>query len=248
MIEIPRKVNKQKYIMMFFLILIFCTTFFIMYKYHVEGEKNLPFSITKLVVISSAKTEDLEVSENTYKANVIQKNDIYIAVEKNKEYSKEEAIKKIIFNNFKVIEQNKKGNVKFYRTSQSENSFAYTEEYEIKGSVEYKGAKETNLKLQDMTIANQGGLIELSIVIKELGKINYSEDDNIITDGTLLKRLQLTNEDVKCQISFDMIIELIGGNNFKTTVFLDLPTGDITTNGVDTEEKTDLSNLVFKRI
>ena len=100
-----KKRNKQKYIILFFLILVFCTTFFIMYKYHVEGEKNIPFNITKLVVVSSAKTEDIEINENTFEANVIQKNDIYLAIEKNKNYSKEDAIKKITFNKFKLIKR-----------------------------------------------------------------------------------------------------------------------------------------------
>ena len=98
MIEIPRKKSNQKYVILFFLILILFTTFFVMYKYYVEGEKNLPFNITKLVVVSSAKTEEIEINEDIFEANVIQKNDIYLAIEKNKDYSKEEAIKKITIN------------------------------------------------------------------------------------------------------------------------------------------------------
>ena len=179
--------------------------------------------------------------------NVIQKNDIYLAIEKNKNYSKEDAIKKITFNKFKLIKAGQKGTVKFYRTSLSDNSFEYIENYEIKDSIEYKGSKETNLKLENMTISNQGGLIELSAIINDLGKITYSENDNIITDGSLLNRLQLTSNDVKCQISFDMVMELTGGNTFKTTIFLELPAGDIVTEGVSTNE-IDLSKLVFKRI
>lgn len=245
MIDIQKR-NTKKYVILFFLILLFSTTFFIMYKYYVEGEKNLPFNITKLVVVSSAKTEDIEINENTYKANVIQKNDIYIAVEKNKNYSKEDAIKKITLNNFKIVEPGKIGKVKFYRTSLVENTFEYIENYEIKDSLEYIGAKETNLNLENMTISNQGGLIELSVILNDLGKIAYLEDDNVVTDGSLLNRLQLTNEDVKVKVSFDMIMELSGGNTFKTTITLELPTGDIVTEGVSTNE-IDVSKLVFKR-
>lgn len=242
-----QKKSKKKYIIIFFLILIFSTTFFIMYKYHVEGEKNLPFNITKLVVASSAKTEDLEVNENTYQANVIQKNDIYISIEKNKEYNKEEAIRKITFNNFKVIESGKTGTVHFYRTSQDANKFEYKPNYEIKESVLYTGSKETNLKAENMTIANQGGLLELSIMLNDLGKITYMENDNIVTDGSLLSKLDLTTDEIKCKISFDMIIELVRGNTYKTTISLELPNIDIITEGVATNE-IDLSKLVFKRI
>ncbi len=246
MIDIQKR-NTKKYIVIFFLILLFSTTFFIMYKYYVEGEKNLPFNITKLVVVSSAKTENIEINENTYEANVIQKNDIYIAIEKNKDYSKEDAIKKITLNNFKVVEQGKKGIVRFYRTPLEGNTFEYIENYEIKDSVEYKGSKETNLNLENMTIANQGGILELSVILNDLGKVTYLENDNVITDGRLLNRLQMTNEDVKVKISFDMTIELSGGNTFKTTIILDLPVGDIATEGVSTCE-LDLTKLVFKRV
>ncbi len=247
MIGIQKRKSNQKYIVALFLVLVFSTTFFIMYRYYVEGEKNLPFNITKLIVISSAKTEDIEINENTYEANVIQKNDIYLAIEKNKNYSKEDAIKKIIFNNFKIIEYGEKGILKFYRTSQGEKNFEYIENYELKNKVEYTGAKETNLKIENMTISNQGGLIELSVILDDLGKITYSENDDISADGRLLDRLQLTNEDVEIKVAFDMVMELTGGNTFKTTVFLDLPAGDIVTEGVSTEE-IDLSKLVFKRI
>lgn len=247
MIEIQRKKSKEKYVILFFLILIFCTTFFIMYKYHVEGEKNLPFNITKLLVISSAKTENIELNENIYEANVIQKNDLYIAIEKNKEYAKEDAIKKIIINNFKIVENSEKGTVKIYRPALGKNNYEYTENYEIKDAIEYIGAKETNLKTENMTISNQGGLIELSVNLNNLGKITYDEDDNILADGSLLNRLQITSEEIRKTITFDIYIELTGGNTFKTTIFLEIPTGDIVNDGVNTNE-IDVSKLVFKRV
>lgn len=83
------------YMITLFLILAISVILFIMYKYHVEGEQKLPFNITKLIIISSAETENFERNENIYQADVIQKNDIYIAIEKNQEYKKEDAIKEI---------------------------------------------------------------------------------------------------------------------------------------------------------
>ena len=58
MIEPPKRKTNQKYLIMLFLILILSTTFFIMYKYYVEGEQNIPFNITKMIVISSAETQN----------------------------------------------------------------------------------------------------------------------------------------------------------------------------------------------
>lgn len=247
MIEIQRKKSKEKYIILFFIILVFCTTFFIMYKYYVEGEKKLPFNITKLLVVSSAKTENIELNEDVYEANVIQKNDLYIAIEKDKEYSKEDAIKKITINNFKIEDEGKKGTVRIYRPSTGENTYEYTENYEVKNSVEYTGSKETNLKTESMTISNQGGIIELSVILNDLGKITYNEEDNILADGRLLNRLQITSEEIRKKISFDMYIELVGGNTFKTNISLEIPTGDMENEGVITNEM-DLSKLVFKRV
>lgn len=246
MIEMQRKKNKEKYIILFFIILILFTTFFIMYKYHVEGEKNIPFNITKLLVVSSAKTENIELNENNYEANIIQKNDLYIAIEKNKEYSKEDAIKKITINNFKIVDEGEKGTVKIYRPVAGENTYEYTENYEVKKSVEYTGSKETNLKTESMTISNQGGVLELSVILNDLGKITYNEDDNILADGSLLNRLQITSEEIRKIISFDMYIELAGGNTFKTNISLEIPSGDIVNEGVATNE-IDVAKLVFKR-
>ena len=99
-----------------------------------------------------------------------------------------------------------------------------------------------------MIIANQGGLLELSIIMNDLGKITYGENENTPSDGTLLNRLSLKTEDIKTTVSFDMIIELSSGNIFKTTISLELPVGDIVTEGVCTLEKIDLDKLVFKRV
>lgn len=249
MIELKRK-NRMVhiYIISIILIITLSVIFCLMYKYHVEGEKNLPFNITKLIIISSAETENFEKNENIYQANVIQKNDIYIAVEKNQEYKKEDAIKEITFNNFKTIKKNKAGNVKIYRTSQGEKTFEYIEDYLIDNEIKYTGKQETNLKQEQMTIANQGGLIQISLALEDLGKLTYTENENVMSDGRLLNKLGLTNEDIEFTISFDMIIKLSSGNIFKTTITLDLPTGDIVKEGVSTTENNDLSKLVFKRV
>lgn len=249
MIELKRKSRIiHIYIISIILIMTLITIFFIMYKYHVEGEKNLPFNITKLIVISSAETENFERNENIYQANVIQKNDIYIAIEKNQNYKKEDAIKEITFNNFKVVTPGKIGNVKIYRTANGEKTFEYIENYLIDNEIKYTGDKETNLKQEQMTIANQGGLLEISAIIENLGKITYIENENIASDGRLLSKLSLSSEDIKTKISFDVIMRLTSGNTFKTTITLDLPADDIINDGVSTTENTDLSKLVFKRI
>lgn len=238
----------KKCLILLFLALIFSVVLFIMYKYHVEGEKNIPFSITKLITISSAETEDLEQNDGLYQANIVQNNDIFIAIEKNKNYSKEDSIKSITFNNFNIIKQGSVGKIKIYRTSEEQKKYKYSENYEMKDSIEYLGDLNTNLKMEKMTIANQGGLLEFSIILDELGKITYEDNENITSDGTLLNRLNLSHEDIKTSISFDMIIKLNSGNTFKTTIYLELPCGNILEDGVCTTENYSLDKLVYKRV
>lgn len=235
-------------LILLFLTLLLSVVLFIMYKYGVEGEKNMPFYITKLITVSSAETQDLELNENLYQANIIQNNDIFIAIEKNKNYSKQDAIKSIIFNNFKILKHGAVGKVKIYRTSEEEKKFIYSENYEIKDSIEYIGDLNTNLKMENMTIANQGGLLEFSIILDDLGKLTYEENENISSDGRLLNKLNLTEEDIKTIISFDMIINLSSGRTFKTTIKLELPCGNIVDDGVSTTEELDFNKLVYKRI
>ena len=250
MINLKRK-NRiiHIYIISAILIIALSTVFFIMYKYNIEGERNLPFNITKLIVISSAETENFEKQESIYQADVIQKNDIYIAIEKNQNYKKTDAIKEITFNNFKILEQSKIGKLNFYRTTtEGTKTFEYTENYLINNEIKYIGGKETNLQEEQMTIANQGGLLKISATIEDLGKLTYTENENITSDGMLLNKLNLKSEDIKTKISFDVIMKLSSGNTFKTTITLDLPTGDIVNEGVSTTENNNLEKLVFKRV
>lgn len=236
------------YIISVILVIALSTVFFIMYKYNVEGEKNLPFNITKLMIISSAETKNFEKQENNYQADVIQKNDIYIAIEKNENYKKTDTIKEIIFKNFEIIEQAKTGKINIYRTSEGTNTFEYIEKYLINNEVIFTGGKETNLNQEQMTIGNQGGLLKISITLEDLGKLIYTENENIESNGKLLNKLNLKNEDIQTKLSFDVIIKLNSENTFKTNIILDLPVGDIVNEGVCTSENNNLEKLVFKRI
>lgn len=240
--------NIHKYLFFLFLALVLSVVLFIIIKYNVEGEKNIPFNITKLMVISSAETQELELNENLYQANIIQKNDIYLAIEKNANYKKQDAIKRVTLNNFNIVKRGNAGTLEIYRTAIEGKKYEYNEKYEINDSMEFVGDLNTNLKMEKMTIANQGGLLEFSMILNDLGKLTYGENENITSDGTLLKRLNLNTEDIKTEISFDMIMELSSGKTFKTTINLELPTGDIAKEGVYTYENMELNKLVFKRI
>ncbi len=244
--------NKQKmniglYISALFIIIALIVVFFIMYKYTVEGEATPAFKISKMVVVSSAKTDDIQKVEDSYTANVIQNNDVKISIEKNPEYKKDAIIRKVIINNIQIDKKETIKDIEIYRPSQGTKLYEYEEQYKIGDSLEYLGAQETYLKGENLEISNQGGIIDFSIIINKLGVINYKEDEQIKVDGTLLNALGIEEKDVKFQLKFYLIIELEDNIKLKTKMTLDLPTGNILQEGVETKEYTDLKT-VFKRI
>ena len=88
-----KKMNVGAYILSLVVVFMLIVVFFIMYKYQVEGEAIPPFNISKMVVVSSAKTENLELVEGIYNADIVQTNDIKISIQKNPKYKKEAIIK-----------------------------------------------------------------------------------------------------------------------------------------------------------
>ena len=66
----------------------------IILKYNVEGEKNMPFNLSKITVISSSEGVDKESGENKWAFDINQNNDLYLYIEKNSNFGKQEAIKR----------------------------------------------------------------------------------------------------------------------------------------------------------
>ena len=84
---------------------------FIMIKYEIEGETNLPFKLSKIMIISTA--DAIEKDEQTM--SITQCNDLYLTIEKNAEYKADSMIEKISIENIKIMSAPKKGKVAFYR-------------------------------------------------------------------------------------------------------------------------------------
>ena len=66
--------------------------------------------------------------------------------------------------------------------------------------------------------------------------------------NTLLSNIGVTNEQLKGEVSFDITIELISKKTYKATATLELPVGDVVSNGTTNLEMTDLRDIVFKRV
>ena len=71
-----------------------------MLKYQVEGEKNMPFTISKLMLISNAEGVEKDEKSNVWNMDIMQNNDVYIEIMKNKNYKQQEIIESITLDNF----------------------------------------------------------------------------------------------------------------------------------------------------
>lgn len=227
------------------IVLILIIAGIIMLRYQVEGETNLPFELSKMIVVSTAESNEIEaVADTKWNFSVNQYNDIYLEIQKNDEYTKNTNIKNITFENF-VIEKNSGAeNIKLYRAN-SEGKVVEDEAHLVGSSLTYKGEKETNL--DELKISNQGSIILLRSVNQNVCEVR-SNDEEIIHDGTLLAKGNTNSEDLNYKLSFDIIIETSRNIKYKGTITIDLPTGDVQTQGKTQLEKTDFSDVIFKRM
>ena len=212
---------KALHIAIIFLIIIAIgfTAVMLILRYDEKGEENMPFDISKISVISSINGQDVKDKENLWNKAVGQDNDVYIYIEKNNNYIKTEAIEKIILNNFKIDSTPKKGEISFYKPSNNEKElFENTDESKVEEIV-FSGEQST--KLQELKISNQGGIVAFRIANKNLG--NYVSNEKEIDYNNLLRKINITDEQIKTNISFDTTIVLAEGRSFKTTINLELP-------------------------
>lgn len=234
----------KKYIAIFVIAIIAIVVVSMIIKYQVEGETNMPFEISKIMVISTAGGKQKEDSSNKWDLNLVQNNDIYIDIIKNKNYGKDEIIDKVVIDNFKVENEPVKGNVSIYKANNEEGMFENSAEYKIENELTFTGSEKSDI--QNMQIANQGGLILLRCVNENLGNYVSNEDAEIRHDGTLLGKVGTANEDIKFSVSFDISIQLKSEKNYKASVTLEMPTGNLIQDGT-TNYQLNSGEIVFKR-
>lgn len=226
------------------IVLIIAVIALLILKYEVEGEQNMPFKLSDIIVLSNAEGyQEKESKEYKWDTEIYQTNDIYLNIEKNKNYKETQIIKSIEIENIKINETPKVGEFAFYRVASNDKSlFNYKEDYKINEKIEYIGDIKSDLS--NLKISNQGGTIILRAVNKT-GKEYKSNEKEFEHSGKLLKEVKLLNEEIKSIISFDLIINLESEISFKANIKLELPVGDIIKEGYASTEITE--NIVFKR-
>lgn len=243
--KIDKKILK-KVILFFSLILIIAIIGIVILKYNTEGEINMPFKISKIMVVSTAEGTDKN-TEIKWDLDIVQVNDIYIEIEKNKNYPSIEIIDKIKIDNLKIEKLPQKGKINLYKTSvQKRDVYNEKETYLIEKSIEYIGAEKTDN--ENLTIANQGGLITLKAVNENLGNYQSDYEEEVKHDGTMLKNIGINSvEEIKTKLSFDITLILKSDIIYKGNITLELPVGNIIEEGISHIEKTDLKDIIFKR-
>lgn len=112
--KMERKKFLRKSIIIFIIAVIAIIVGSVILKYQVEGEIDIPFQVSKVMVISNAYGIQKEETENKWDLELVQNNDIYIDILKNKNYTEKEIINKVILDNFEINKKPRKGTVNIY--------------------------------------------------------------------------------------------------------------------------------------
>ena len=156
-----------------FLIILLIIVGLIMIKYSVEGEKNMPFYLSKMTIISTAEGVENADSTEKWNMNIYQNNDIYFSIEKNENADENEAIKSVSIENIQITKTPIIGEIKSYMPNSGEGRvFTYTENYVIQNqSLTYQGGTQTDLKM--LQIGNQGGNIAIRFTNTGIRKLYF---------------------------------------------------------------------------
>lgn len=228
------------------IILAILITGIITMKYYVEGETNMPFTLSKITIVSTAEGVEREGAGEKWNLSIFQNNDIYFSVEKNENNREEQIIESISIENIQVIEKPKIGEIKTYIPNSSDGRlFSYSDEYILNDSkLTFKGGAKSNSKT--LEIGNQGGTAVIRFANTQIGQYISNEDQEIKHDGSLLQKVGVQNEDVSFKVSFDVVINL-KNKSYISNVILDLPCeNNLIEQGTCSKEITD--KFVFKRI
>lgn len=242
--EKKKQVIKSSIAMVVFaLIIIFVVA--VMVKYQVEGDKNMPFNLSKIIIVSTAEGVE-EDGKKKWNFNVYQNNDVYIYIDKNENYwGDEKTLKSVKIENISITKAPNKGEIKTYMPNSVKGRlFSYDENYIVENKLEYKGAEESNP--QTLEIGSNGGNLVVRFCNTGLGVYSSNKGDEIVHDGTLLCKIDVTQDDISFDVSFDLVIT-VDNCSYRSNVNMTMPCGNLIEEGTTSMEMTDMSNLIFRR-
>ena len=196
------------------LLIIIITVLLIIIQYQVEGEKNMPYQLTKITIISTAEGEqnsdtqedEQETNSSRWNLNVNQSNDIYFFIDKNSDLT-EDILESVTIENIEVKKAPQKGTIKAYMPNSNDGRlFVYDDSFLIDNKLEYKGGKSSNTKT--LEIGSKGGFAAIRIANCNIGKFISEEDTEVKHDGTLITKIGETEEEFAFTVSFDIILKI----------------------------------------
>jgi hypothetical protein len=108
----------------------------------------------------------------------------------------------------------------------------------------FKGNENDDHK--NLKICSNGGSILFRVANFNLGRLQ-SNSDEIIYDGRLLKDANISLESLKFTLKFDILLDTSNDIIYRGTFVVDMPCGNIIEEGTSKLDKTDLSDVIFKR-
>lgn len=228
------------------IIIIIFISMILMLNYNVNGESNMPFSVSKISIISTVNGQDVDIIENRWALDVMENNDIYIYIEKNDNYTKQETISSVELSNFNIVKSPNRGSLKFYKpTVDATSLFKNSNDLEF-NKIIFNGTSSTDTR--NLEISNQGGTLAFRCAINDLGTYKSNEEDEL-NYSNLLNKLNINYDDLYSKISFDMIITLHSKKVFKAeNIVIEIPNDGVVSDGTVGKEYTKLNDIVFKRI
>lgn len=218
----------------------------LMIKYEVEGETNMPFRLSKLIVVGTVEGVENGESDKKWDFSIFQNNDIHFYIDQNSTNSQNLFIKSIKIDNIKVIEEPQKGNIKAYMpNSEAGRLFAYSEQFEIKEKLEFKGASQSSST--NLEIGSKGGTAVFRISNTNIGEYSSDKDKQIEHNASLLEKIGANYEEIKFKVAFDFTMETTQAK-YKANVELNLPTSEFGEDKNCYLEINDTSDIIFKRV
>lgn len=216
-----------------------------MLRYEVEGEKNLPYGIDKVLIISTVEGEKVEDGQNLWNINLKHVSDFYVYIDKYSEQNNA-LIKSITFENFKVDKEDL-GEAKILRpTGELKELYTHSVQNYISDKIVYTGDRIDDLK--NLQISNNGGVAGFRLSVENLGKYISNEDTEIVYNGKLLQKIGINNDKLKAKVTFDILIETSDNITYKGNISLNIPVEKLSEEGSSSIEITDFDDVIFKRL
>ena len=147
----------------------------IMLRYQVEGESNLPFETSKMIIVSTAEGKEIEATGNEkWNFSVSQNNDIYISINKNEDYKGNANIKNLNIENINIQKAEGAEKIKLYRANGA-GRISEEDKYLVQNYVTYAGEEDSDL--ENLKIDNQGGILVFRSVNENVCEVRSNEEE-----------------------------------------------------------------------